>query len=104
MRDKKDFFNWLYGCKIYHSTTRYGQFNGNHVFATSYNENNNLKELLDNLESYDAEALDAASKLVDLINKREIWLAYDDDPRIAMIKLIEDIEIYYFSILNKEEK
>jgi hypothetical protein len=99
----KDFFDWLYGCKIYHGTTRYGQFNGHHVFATNYGEDDSLRDLLDDLEAGDIEALDAAQKLNDLVNKEEIWMTYNDDPRIAMKELIDKIEYFYFNVLNKNE-
>lgn len=105
MRTKKNFFDWLYGCKIYYGITRYGQFNGNHVFVTNYSEDDELRTLVNNLEANSTiEALNAAQKLRDLVNKEEIWMAYNDDPRIAMKELIDNIEHFYFDVLNKNDE
>lgn len=100
-RTEKDFFDWLYGASFYHGTTRYGQFGGRHVFATKYDESEELRDLLDDLEGGDFEAIQAGIKIQKMYDNKEIWMAYNDNPAIAMTDLVNQIRFYYFNVLNK---
>ena len=104
MLDEKYFLHWLYGATFYHGTTRYGQFPGYHVFATRYCEDDDLQELLNDLEGADDVALEAGRELTRLEQKNDIWMAYHDNPGIAMTELTQILRNYYFNVLNKEYK
>jgi hypothetical protein len=104
MKTEKDFLEWLYGASFYHGTTRYGQFPGYHIFVTRYDSDDELRQLVDDLEGGDVEALDAGYKLAEMQKIGEIWLAYNDNPAVAMIHLVAQIRGYYFNILNKDDQ
>ena len=100
MRTEKDFLDWLYGATFYHGTCRYGQFPGYHVFATAYDYDEELRDLLDDLEGGDYEAIRAAEILVEMQESNEIWLATDDNPGLAMMNLTKQLRTFYFNKLN----
>ena len=103
MKTENHFLHWLYGASFYHGTTRYGQFSGCHVFATSYDPDDDLRALLDNLEGGDEVALDAGRKLSDLQKHNNIWMAWNDNPTVAMMLLVDQLRVYYFAVLNGKE-
>jgi len=102
-KTEKDFLAWLYGAKFYNGTTRYRQFPGHHVFVTKYDTDDDLRDLVDDLEGGDNEAIAAGEKLARLKEKGDIRLEFDDNPSKAMEKLVEKMRVYYFDVLNKEE-
>jgi hypothetical protein len=102
-RTEKDFLEWLYaGSPFYIGSVRYGQFPGLFMIVAQYGfASDELKELVDDLEGGDYEAIEAGQKLAKMEVDGDIWLAADDDPEIAMKKIMEKIRKYYFEVLHK---
>jgi len=79
------FEDWISGASIYIGYARYGQLGGHgFVVASTYDESEDLREAVENLDGGDIEALDAADK----IKRMDCWYANDPDPAVAMQRLM----------------
>jgi hypothetical protein len=88
-RDRKpsnaSFEDWISQASIYIGRARYGQLGGHgFVVASCYDESEELREAIENLDGGDNEALVAADK----IERLDCWYANDPDPAVAMQRLM----------------
>jgi hypothetical protein len=102
MKTEKEFTDWLYMFKFFHGTCRYHQFPGAHVFVAVPVFDEELRELVDDLEGGDHEALRAAEELQRLHDSDEIIMAYSDYPHVAVEEIYKKLRKYYFDVLNAE--
>jgi len=102
MRTEDDFLEWLNQADIYIGWDRYAQFeHWGFVCATSYNENDQLREDIESIGcAGDIEAMEAGSRIK---ADSDCWCASHKNPAIAMTELVEKLRRYYFDELNKLE-
>lgn len=76
---------------FYHGFSRYSQFKGHHVFVCTYGFFEHIRNLADNLDSHDEEALGSAKKLYQLEKNGDCFIESHDNPSVAMSLLFDKI-------------
>lgn len=75
------FDEWISGASIYIGRARYGQLGGyGFVVASKYEESEELRNAVEDLDGGDFEALEAEKR----IEKMDCWYANHPDPAVAM--------------------
>jgi len=101
-RTEKDFLEWTRSLNFYCGEARYNQFSGAHVIVADPAGSDETRDLVVNLSGSDDEALRSAKLLNEKYNDGDIWLAFNDDPALAMLLLVTEIRQYYFEVLNND--
>lgn len=94
---EKEFMEFLKHYYFYYGQARYSQFNGWHIIGACNGYECEYREAFNNLDSHDQEALDASSYLSKEVEDGNIFIASDDNPVLAMIKLVDKIREYYIN-------
>jgi hypothetical protein len=90
----RNFLNWVSAAVFYIGYCRYGQINGHgFLVATMYEENEFLRDAVDDLSGGDIEAIQAAICIEEDLSK--CFYATDEDPAKAMEKLMITLKRYY---------
>jgi len=97
--NEDDFTNWLAGASIYIGYDRYGLLGvQGFVCATVYDESEELREAVDNLNAGDQDALSASN----YIKATGTLVGSSKVPAIAMMKMESAARLYYNHALNGE--
>ena len=98
--DDKKFIEWIGQAYFYCGLDRYNQFHGNHVFATSYEENDKLADLIYDLDLSDDDANEAAQVLKKMRDDGLVWIGCSNYPHIAIYDLYAQLKVYYYSVIE----
>ena len=80
---------------FYHGYARYAQWGEwEHVFTASYDESERLRDMTEDLESSDTEALRASKDIDKMVLDGDAYLGHDKDPVLALQKCINAIIKY----------